>query len=63
MYLSGSGTSFGFKHPKINEILPDDIEISDDIYKRFFKEQEQGKEFKIRNKNGETFEEIFEEVM
>ena len=63
MYLSGEGVNFGFKHPKLNKIEVEDVEISDDIYKRFFKEQEQGKELKIRNKNGETFEAIFEEVM
>lgn len=62
MYLSGSGLEFGFKHPKINEILPDDIEILDEIYNRFFEEQEKGKQFKVKNKNGVTFEEIFEEV-
>lgn len=62
MYLSGSGLEFGFKHPKINEILPDDIEISDEIYNRFFEEQGQGKQFKVVNKQGTTFEEIFEEV-
>lgn len=62
MYLSGSGLEFGFKHPKINEILPDDIEILDEIYNRFFEEQEKGKQFKVKNKNGVVFEEIFEEV-
>lgn len=62
MYLSGSGLEFGFKHPKINEILADDIEISDEIYNRFFEEQETGKQFRVKNKNGVTFEEIFEEV-
>lgn len=62
MYLSGSGLEFGFKHPKINEILPDDIEISDKIYNRFFEEQEQGKQFKVVNKQAATFEEIFIEV-
>ena len=62
MYLSGSGLEFGFKHPKINEILADDIEILDEIYNRFFEEQEQGKQFKVVNKQGTTFEEIFTEV-
>lgn len=62
MYLSGSGLEFGFKHPKINKILPDDIEISDEIYNRFFEEQEKGKQFKVVNKQGTTFEEIFIEV-
>lgn len=63
MYLSGNGLGFGFKHNKINEILPDDIEISTEIYNRFFKEQENGKQFRIKNKSGVTFEEIFEEVI
>ena len=62
MYLSGNGTSFGFKHSKINTINEDDILISDEIYNKFFKEQEKGKQFKVVNKNGLTFEEIFEEV-
>lgn len=62
MYLSGSETNFGFKHPKINKILTDDVEISDEIYHKFFDEQEKGKQFRIKNKYGETFEEIFEEV-
>ena len=62
MYLSGNSLEFGFKHPKINEILPDDIEISDEIYNRFFEEQEKGKQFKVLNKQGATFEEIFEGV-
>lgn len=62
MYLSGNGKTFGFKHPKINTILENDIEILDEIYNRFFEEQEQGKQFKVVNKQGTTFEEIFIEV-
>lgn len=62
MYLSGDGKTFGFKHPKINTILENDIEILDEIYNRFFEEQEQGKQFKVVNKQGTTFEEIFIEV-
>ena len=62
MYLSGSGLEFGFKHSKVNKILPDDIEISAEIYHRFFEEQEHGKQFKVKNKYGQTFEEIFEEI-
>lgn len=61
MYLSGDGKTFGFKHPKINTILENDVKISDEIYNEFFKRQEAGKQFKVKNKNGETFEEIFEE--
>ncbi|WP_195245039.1 hypothetical protein [Clostridium celatum] len=63
MYLSGYGEKFGFKHPKINELNNEDIEISDEIYNKFIDEQEKGKQFKIKNKYGETFEEIFEEVI
>lgn len=64
MYLSVGVDSmdFGFKHPEINEICSDDVEISDAIYRRFFYEQTEGKEFKIKNKYGDTFEEIFEEI-
>ena len=62
MYLSGSELDFGFKHPKINKINEDDIEISSEIYHRFFAEQEHGKQFKVKNKYGQTFEEIFEEI-
>ena len=62
MYLSGNELDFGFKHPKINKIEEDDGSISNEIYRRFLEEQELGKEFKVKNKNGETFEEIFEEI-
>lgn len=62
MFLSTHGETFGFKHPKINEILPEDVEISDDIYNKFFELQGKGKKFIIKNKYGQTFEEIFEEV-
>lgn len=62
MFLSGNGKTFGFKHPAINKITKDDVEISDEIYCRFFEEQEQGKQYKVKNKSGKTFEEIFEEI-
>ena len=62
MYLSGNGVSFLFKHSKINKIENNDIEISDDIYNKFFEEQAKGKNFKVKNKSGQTFDEIFEEV-
>ena len=62
MYLSGNGKTFGFKHPKINTILENDVKISDELYNEFFKRQEAGKQFKVINKNGQTFDEIFEEV-
>lgn len=63
MYLSGSGKNFGFKHPKINIINEDDVLISNEVYNKFFELQEQGKQFIVKNKNGVTFEEIFEEVI
>ena len=62
MYLSGSELDFGFKHPKINKINEDDVLISDEVYNKFFEEQGKGRQFKVANKQGKTFEEIFEEV-
>lgn len=60
MYLSVGLDSmdFGFKHPQINEICIDYVEISDAIYRRFFYERTEGEKFKIKNKYGDTFEEI-----
>lgn len=54
---------FGFKTDEVHEILETDIPISDEIYNRFFELQSQGKKFRIKNINGSTFEEIFEEVI
>ena len=62
-YLSGSGENFTFKHKKIHKILEDDVLISDGIYNRFFELQEQGKQFIVKNKHGQNFEGIFEEVI
>lgn len=62
MFLSGNELDFGFKHPKINKINEDDVLISDEIYNKFFEKQGQGKQFKVANKQGTTFEEIFTEV-
>lgn len=62
MYLSVTEKEYGFKHPKINKITDEDIEISDEIYKKFFREQEKGKLFRIKNKDGQTFDEIFEVI-
>ena len=62
MYLSGNGKNFGFKHEKVNAIENEDVEISDVIYQKFFYEQENGRRFIIKNKNGNSFEEIFEET-
>lgn len=62
MYLSGEGISFSFKHEKINKINENDVLIADGIYNEFFKNQSEGKQFIVKNKNGITFEEIFEEI-
>ncbi len=60
-YITICEDGFGFKTPGIHVITDEDKYISDDIYNRFFEEQTQGKSLKIKDINGTTFEEIFEE--
>lgn len=62
-YLFKNDMSFGFKDPEINTIVETDVLISNEIYNKFFELQAQGKQFKIRNINGTTFDEIFEEII
>lgn len=50
-----------FKDDSINIITDTDRPISDEIYAMFFEQQTIGKQFKIKNLQGEIFEEIFEE--
>ena len=50
-----------FKDDSINIITNEDVLISDEIYAMFFEQQSTGKQFKIKNLKGDTFEEIFEE--
>lgn len=50
-----------FKDDSINIITDTDTPISDEIYAMFFEQQSMGKQFKIKNLEGTTFEEIFEE--
>ena len=50
-----------FKDDSINIITDKDVLISDEIYVMFFEQQSIGKQFKIKNLNGTTFEDIFEE--
>jgi hypothetical protein len=50
-----------FKDDDINIITKTDTPISDEIYNMFFEQQSIGKQFKIKNIEGTTFEEIFEE--
>jgi hypothetical protein len=63
MYLSLMENNITFKTPEIHEILEADVKISDEIYNQFFEMQSKGKQFKLKNINGITFEEIFEEVI
>ena len=60
-YITISEDGFGFKVPDIHIITDEDKYISDEIYNRFFEEQSQGKSLKLKDINGTTFEEIFEE--
>ena len=50
-----------FKDDNINIITDGDIPVSDEIYAMFFEQQSYGKQFNIKNIQGTTFEEIFEE--
>ena len=59
-YLS-TDNGISFKDSTVNKILDNDIQISEEIYNKFFELQCQGKQFKVKNINGTTFEEIFEE--
>lgn len=63
MYISVINGNIGFKVDGVHEILDTDIAISKEIYDRFFMEQSQGKQFRILNINGSTFNEIFEEII
>ena len=60
-YIFQNNDDFGFKCDEIHEITESDVLISDEIYRRFFDEQCGGKLLRIKNINGTTFEEIFEE--
>lgn len=62
-YLFADERGFGFKVEGIHEISEMDTPISDEIHNRFMELQSQGKQFKVRNIQGTTFEEIFEEVI
>ena len=50
-----------FKDDNINIITDTDILISDEVYAMFFERQSIGKQFKVKNIEGTTFEDIFEE--
>lgn len=61
-YLSVNNEGFCFKDNTLNNVLETDLLISDEIYNEFLENQSQGKEYKILNENGITFEEIFQEI-
>lgn len=60
-YIFQNGDDFGFKCDEIHEIAETDIPIGDDVYQQFFDLQCNGKSLRIKNINGTTFDEIFEE--
>ena len=60
-YLFQNEDDFGFKCDVIHEIAETDIPIGDEIYQQFFNLQCDGKSLRIKDINGTTFEEIFEE--
>ena len=60
-YITIYEDGFGFKVSDIHIITEEDKLISDDIYNHFFEEQSQGKSLRLKDINGTTFEEIFEE--
>lgn len=62
-YIFQNGDDFGFKCNEIHEITESDMLISDEIYQRFFDEQCGGRLLRVKNINGTTFEEIFEEYV
>lgn len=60
-YIFKNGDDFGFKCDEIHEITESDVLINDEIYQRFFDIQCGGKLLRVKDINGTTFEEIFEE--
>lgn len=60
-YIFQNGDDFGFKCNEIHEITETDIPIGDDVYQQFFDLQCDGKSLRIKDINGTTFDEIFEE--
>lgn len=62
-YIFQNDDDFGFKSDEVHEITEIDVLISDEIYQQFFDTQCCGKSLRIKNINGTTFEEIFEEYV
>lgn len=62
LFIDEAG-DYGFKVSGIHDINDDDVELDEAIYERFFQEQSSGKSFILKDINGTTFEEIFEEII
>ena len=62
-YIFQNGDDFGFKCDEIHEITEFDVLISDELYQQFFDVQSSGKLLRVKDINGVTFEEIFEEYV
>jgi hypothetical protein len=62
-YIFQNDNNFGFKCDDIHEIIETDVLISDEIYQQFFEVQSNGISLRIKDINGTTFEEIFEEYV
>lgn len=58
-----SNENFGFKEDSINEISSTDVRISDELYNKFFQMQSQGKQYRLKDVNSSTFEDMFEEYI
>lgn len=61
-YISIEDGLMGFKIEGIHEITEADKPISEEIYNQFFEMQGSGKSYGLKDINGSTFEEIFEEM-
>lgn len=59
MYIYKTETGFGFTDIPMDGVVP----ISQENYNRFFREQSQGKQFKLKDINSSVFKEIFEEYI
>ena len=62
-YLCLIENNIAIKDDRINKILNTDVLISDDIVNKYFELNSLGKQFKIKDINGITFDEIFEEYI
>lgn len=62
-YIRIENDNFGFIVDGIHEILETDIKISDEEYNKFFELQSQGKQFRVKNVDGEGLFGILEEYI